>query len=135
MSKAETAGDRGEMGADPLGMLGVIERLEVGPVDLDSNRMTAPYRITQNGRTSSTELVYRFEEAVFVPEERSSVNLAEMLSVQVALNYGLFCNEVVLHGLFDAHDRRFIEEMARKTSREIFVKKFLQPVLKGAKSI
>jgi creatinine amidohydrolase/Fe(II)-dependent formamide hydrolase-like protein len=45
----------------------------------------------------------------------------------VALNYGLFCNEIVFHGTFDNHDRRFLTKMAQNTAREIFVKKFLEP--------
>jgi creatinine amidohydrolase/Fe(II)-dependent formamide hydrolase-like protein len=73
------------------------------------------------------ELAYRFEEDVFLPEEPASLNVGSMLSVQVALNYGLFCDEIVLHGWFDNYDRRFIEEMSRNTAREIFVKKFLEP--------
>ena len=36
-------------------------------------------------------------------------------------------SKLVFHGWFDKHDRRFIEEMAQNTAREIFVKKFLQP--------
>jgi creatinine amidohydrolase/Fe(II)-dependent formamide hydrolase-like protein/7-cyano-7-deazaguanine synthase in queuosine biosynthesis len=50
-----------------------------------------------------------------------------MMAAQVALNYGLFCDELVFHGWFDEHDRGFIEEMAQNTAREIFVKKFLEP--------
>ncbi len=50
-----------------------------------------------------------------------------MIAAQVALNYGLFCDEIVFHGPFDHHDRRFIESMAANTAREIYVKKFLQP--------
>ncbi len=50
-----------------------------------------------------------------------------MIAAQVALNYGLFCDEIVFQGSFDRHDRRFIEEMASNTAREIYVKKFLEP--------
>ena len=50
-----------------------------------------------------------------------------MIAVQVALNYGLFCKEIVFRGHFDATDRRFIQEMLTNTAREIYVKKILQP--------
>ncbi|UCG81845.1 MAG: creatininase family protein [Desulfobacterales bacterium] len=95
-----------------------------------------PYVVSQNGQVDSLELAYRFEDDVFLPEELASLNLASMLSVQVAFNYGLFCDEIVLHGWFDNYDRRFIEDMMRNTAREIFVKKFLQPnrFLHGAAS-
>ncbi len=114
-------------GRDPLDVLRVIARLEVGPVRLDRNRVTAPYMVSQNGKTDTMELVYRFEENVFVPDDGHSMNLAGMLSAQVALNYGLFCDEILFHGRFDRDDQRFIREMAANTAREIFVKKFLEP--------
>ena len=112
---------------DPLKVLGVIRRLEVGPVQLKPRVMTAPYRVTRNGEVHENELIYRFEEDVFVPGEPASINLGSMMAAQVALNYGLFCDELVFHGWFDEHDRGFIEEMAQNTAREIFVKKFLEP--------
>ena len=112
---------------DPLKKLAVIRRLEVGPVGLDRRRMTAPYRVIGDNTDDTIDLVYRFEEDVFHPGEPASMNLANMMSAQVALNYGLFCDEIVFQGQFDTHDRRFIEEMAKNTAREIFVKKFLEP--------
>jgi len=112
---------------DPLEKLKVIERLDVGPVRLEQRRLRTPYRLTQDGHTDSTELIYRFEEEVFALDDPASLNLAGMMSAQVALNYGLFCDEIVFHGIFDQHDQRFIREMARNTAREIFVKKFLEP--------
>jgi hypothetical protein len=116
-----------DAGRDPLDVLRVIPRLEVGPVRLDGNRVTAPYMVSQNGKTDTMELVYRFEENVFVPDDGDAINLAGMLSAQVALNYGLFCDEIIFHGRFDRDDRRFIRKMAANTAREIFVKKFLEP--------
>jgi hypothetical protein len=53
---------------DPLEVLCVIERLEVGPVQLEKRRLTAPYRVTRKGETHETELIYKFEEDVFHPE-------------------------------------------------------------------
>jgi len=126
LKKKNTAGLTTAQG-DPLNILGVIQRLEVGPVHLEKRRMTVPYKVIQNGNADATELVYRFQEDVFTPEEPASLNLASMLSAQVAINYGLFCDEIVFHGWFDGHDQRFLREMAQNTAREIFVKKFLEP--------
>jgi creatinine amidohydrolase/Fe(II)-dependent formamide hydrolase-like protein len=114
-------------GGDPLAVLRVWDRLEVGPVVLERNRLRAPYRVRIGKQVEETELTYRFEEDVFAPGEPESENLAAMLAAQVALNYGLFCGEIVLHGPHDRHDRRFLLEMARNTAREIYVKKFLEP--------
>ncbi len=118
---------------DPLEILKVIQRLEVGPVHLEKRRLTAPYRVIKDGQTDSMNLIYTFEEEVFEPGEPESLNLASMISAQVALNYGLFCEEIAFLGRFDKHDKRFLEDMARNTAREIFVKKFLEanPFLQG----
>ncbi len=112
---------------DPLDILKVIRRLEVGPVQLEPRSVKAVYKVTQDGEVHTNELIYRFEEDVFVPDEPASLNLASMMAAQVALNYGLFCDELVFCGLFDEHDRRLIEDVAQNTAREIFVKKFLEP--------
>jgi hypothetical protein len=112
---------------DPLAVLGVIDRLEVGPVELEHRKLKAAYRVTRDGQVHTMELIYRFQEDVFVPCDPESFNLASMIAAQVAVNYGLFCEEIVFHGLFDSRDRIFIEEMTRSTAREIFVKKFLEP--------
>jgi creatinine amidohydrolase/Fe(II)-dependent formamide hydrolase-like protein len=117
----------------PLNPLGVIRRLEVGPVRVERQRVVAPYTVIQDRRTDTIELIYRYEDTVFSPDEWASQNLSSMVTAQVALNYGLFCDEIVFHGSFDQHDKRFIEEMARNTAREIFVNKFLEhnPFLRG----
>ncbi len=87
----------------------------------------APYRLFWNGREDRTELIYSYEETVFDPSEAESRNLADMIAAQVALNYGLFCRSIVFNGTFDRLDRRFIQDMAENTAREIYVKKFIEP--------
>lgn len=116
-----------ETGADSLAPLLVLDRLEVAPVRLSPRSVTALYRVTAGGRTDETELAYRYEEDVFDPSEAASVNLASLIAAQVALNYGLFSKELVFHGPFDAHDRRFLAEMAANTAREIYVNKIQRP--------
>jgi creatinine amidohydrolase/Fe(II)-dependent formamide hydrolase-like protein len=112
---------------DPLAILEVFDRLEVGPVRLERKRLVAPYRLFYGGKEDSTELIYSYEENVFAPSEPEAQNLAGMIAAQVALNYGLFCRSMVFHGIFDDIDRRFIRDMAENTAREIYVKKFLEP--------
>lgn len=112
---------------DPFTILKVFERLEVGPVKLEPKRLIAPYRLFYNGKMEQTELIYSYQESVFNPAEPESQNLADMIAAQVALNYGLFCDTMVFHGLYDDIDRRFIRDMAENTAREIYVKKFLEP--------
>ena len=119
--------------ADRLDILGVIPSLEVGPLQLERRRLIAPYRVTKNNQSESINLVYRFEEDVFSPNDPVSLNLGSLISIQVALNYGLFCDEIIFHGVFDKHDVKFIHSTASNTAREIYVKKFLEtnPFISG----
>ena len=110
-----------------LQALQALDRLEVGPVILEPNRLVASYSVTVGHETDVTDLVYKYSEPVFDPEEPASQNLAAVVAAQVALNYGLFCKELVFHGPYDRHDQRFLTEMARHTAREIYVNKLLQP--------
>jgi hypothetical protein len=111
----------------PLRGLQVIDRLEVGPVRVEPRRISATYRVTSGSESDATELAYKFEEDVFDPADPGAWNLAALITAQVALNYGLFCREIVFCGPLDRHDRRFLTEMARNTAREIYVNKLLKP--------
>ena len=115
-----------------LQKLRVIDRLEVGPIRLEKRRFTAPYRVHRADESSTFDLEYRYEEDVFNPDDSGDQNLANMIAAQVALNYGLFCDEILFHGNFDPADQKFLSEMAANTAREIYVKKFLEsnPFLK-----
>ena len=106
--------------------LQVLDRLEVGPVNLEPDRLVAAYSVTRGRETEVTELAYKYPEPVFDPDEPASQNLAAVAAAQVALNYGLFCRELAFRGPYDRQDRRFITEMTRHTAREIYVNKLLQ---------
>jgi len=108
-------------------ILRVIDRLVVGPVRLEGRRLVAPYEVQRGKKKDAIDLIYRYEEEVFDPDDPGAINLASVIAAQVALNYGLFCREIVLNGPFDRHDRRLLAEMAANTAREIYVKKFLEP--------
>ena len=45
---------------DPLSILDVFDRLEVGPVKLERKRLVAPYRLSYGGKTEQTELIYTY---------------------------------------------------------------------------
>jgi len=117
----------GRKSAATLESLVVLDRLEVGRPVLTPRRLSVSYRVVRGRRKESLELAYRYEDDVFGLSDDAALNLASMISAQVALNYGLFCREIRFEGLFDARDRRFLESMARNTAREIYVKKFLEP--------
>jgi len=110
-----------------LDVLAVIDELRVGPVRLEKRRVIMPYVVVQGRKRHATELTYRWAEDVFDPESTADINLASMIGSQVALNYGLFTRRIVFAGPFDAADRRFLADMMENTSREIYVKKFLEP--------
>ena len=111
----------------PLDLLRSFERLEVGPVRIEKRRLICPYKVIQDGQADVFEFQYSYDEDVFDPSEPGVQNLANLMGVQIALNYGLFCDEIALHGAFDKVDRQFLEAMAKNTAREIYVKKFLEP--------
>jgi creatinine amidohydrolase/Fe(II)-dependent formamide hydrolase-like protein len=115
------------MKRDPLAPLVVWDRLEVGPARIEPRRISAAYTVVRGGEREAVDLSYAWEEDVFDPAEPVSQNLAALILAQVALNYGLFCRELVLHGPLDERDRRFLGDMAANTAREIYVNKFLQP--------
>ncbi len=115
------------MSTDPLNILNVIQKLEVGPVKIEKKRLIAPYRLFQNNSHDSMNLIYHYEEPVFIPGDSNSQNLANIIAAQVALNYGLFCNEIHFHGFYDDADQQFLNDMAINTACEIYVKKFLEP--------
>ena len=112
----------------------VIDQLEVGPVKLQANRLVAPYTVIQDGKKDTIDLIYKYEENVFNPEDEESVNLACMIAAQVALNYGLICKKIIFNGLYDSTDQRLIKDMMENTAREIYVKKFLEhnPFITGS---
>jgi hypothetical protein len=107
--------------------LKVIDRLEINSSVVEKRRLKASYRVYLDGKVDETELIYHFEEDVFLEKDIHSQNLADIIAAQVSLNYGLFCREILFHGTFDETDKRFIKEMMENTAREIYVKKFLEP--------
>ncbi|MDH3284492.1 MAG: mycofactocin biosynthesis peptidyl-dipeptidase MftE [Acidobacteriota bacterium] len=127
MTSSRGEGSSRDRRRDPLRPLAVIDRLDVGPVELKDDRVTTPYVVTRGGTTDRIDLVYRYEEPVFDPSREEDRNLAAMIGAQLALNYGLFCREIRLNGPYDRADRRFLFEYAAHTAREIYVKKFLEP--------
>ena len=84
-----------------LKSLQVLNRLEVGPIRLEPQRLIAPCKVIQGAKEDTIDLIYHFEEDVFAPDELTSRNLESMMAAQVALNYGLFSKEIIFHGYFD----------------------------------
>jgi uncharacterized NAD-dependent epimerase/dehydratase family protein len=107
----------------------VFDALEIGPAVISSDRFKVPYSIKRGGTVETFNLMYRYGEDVFDPDDPDTRNLVHMIAAQVALNYGLFCHEIIFHGPYDSTDRQLIEQMIENTSSEIYVKKFLEPNL------
>lgn len=107
------------------GEIVAIDRLTVGCPKVEKNRITVEYKVTKKKDTETNELIYKWEEPVFEVDDLASLNLASVIGAQVALNYGLFCREILFEGIFDEADRRFIDEAIRNTAREIYVNKLL----------
>ena len=87
------------LATNELQSLQVINRLEVGPIRLEPRRLIAPYKVFQGAKEDTINLIYRFDQDVFDPNEPASKNLASMIAAQIALNYGLFCRSNCFSGL------------------------------------
>jgi creatinine amidohydrolase/Fe(II)-dependent formamide hydrolase-like protein len=117
-----------------LQKLKVFDKLIVGLVKLEKKRLIMPYTVESNNNSDTFELIYKYEENVFDPKNENDLDLAAMIGAQVSLNYGLFFDQIHFNNAFDKSDQTFLKEMMDNTSREIYVKKFLEPnpFLKGA---
>ncbi len=102
-----------------------FDRLRICNISVEPKRVRSTYELTyKNGEVFQNELIYTYTQDVF-DNSASSLNLASMMVSQVALNYGLFCEEMIFDGLYDDIDKRFILDMLENTSREIYVHKFI----------
>jgi hypothetical protein len=104
----------------------VFPLLRVHNLIVEPKRVKAVYTIVKNGGSEEkNELIYSYDKAYFDRKNPDDVNLASLMVVQVALNYGLFFESIEFDGLFDQTDKRFLLDMLENTSREILVNKFL----------
>lgn len=108
--------------------LQVFKQLKVCDIKVEPKRVKAIYRLTKaDNEVVENELIYSYDNKFFEPKEAASINLASVMVAQVAINYGLFFEELVFDGLYDEVDKRFIIDATENTSREIYVNKFLFP--------
>ncbi|MDW7690204.1 hypothetical protein R9C00_24430 [Flammeovirgaceae bacterium SG7u.111] len=107
----------------------IFEYLKIHQLTIEPKKVKATYTVKKMADQTevSNELVYSYNSTFFDKKEADDVNLASMMLVQVAINYGLFCKEIIFDGLFDEADKRFIQDMVENTSREIYINKFLSP--------
>ena len=61
----------------------VIDSLDVEVTRLETNRMSATYRVSANGETHETEFAYRYAESVFDPDDPADRNLDLDVAVEV----------------------------------------------------
>jgi len=104
----------------------VLKTLRVKNIRVEPKRVKAAYCVEHfSGQTDTYELIYSYENRCFSRENAADVNLASMMLVQVALNYGLFCETIEFDGLYDKADKTFLSAMLENTSREIVANKLL----------
>lgn len=104
----------------------VLKKLSINNIHIEPKKVKAAYCVQKfTGETASFELIYSFEHTYFSKKNPEDVNLASMMLVQVALNYGLFFETIEFDGLYDKIDHQFIKDMIENTSREILTNKLL----------
>ncbi|NNK12116.1 MAG: hypothetical protein HKP08_12300 [Flavobacteriaceae bacterium] len=103
----------------------VFRQLLVHELIVEPKRVKATYTVVhKDGSSPENQLIYSYDSTYFDKSKGRDVNLASMMLAQLALNYGLFCEEIVFDGLFDEVDQRFLKDMMENTAREILVLKF-----------
>ena len=104
----------------------ILKKLSVGNIKIEPKRVKATYSVENYAEEiKSFNLIYSYDKPYFDKNKTSDVNLASMMLVQVALNYGLFFESIQFDGVFDGIDQRFIHDMMENTSREIYTNKLL----------
>ncbi len=104
-----------------------FEKLEISTPRIEKKKISSSYVLYKsNGMNEKNDLIYSYENEVFDPDSISDKNLASIILSQLALNYGLFCKEIVFQGIFDDTDIRLLKDMMENTSREIYVNKLLR---------
>ena len=104
----------------------IFPRLKIHDLTVEPKRVKAAYLLTKpDGSEVQNELIYSYDEKIIDPKSPESINLASMMAAQLAMNYGLFCKEIIFDGLYDEADKHFISNMTENTSREVFVNKIL----------
>lgn len=106
----------------------VLQRLTIDQLRVQPRRVQARYQVTtKSGESHETEMTFSYDNPYFDPKNIADCNLAAMMVAQVAINYGLFFEEIVFDGPYDAADQQFIRYMMENTAREVLVMKFLGP--------
>ena len=106
----------------------VFEYLKVHNLTVEPRKVKASYTVKKiDGPELTNEMIYSYDENFFDRKDPSDLNLASMMLVQVAMNYGLFCKKLIFDGLYDSTDRQFLSDMIENTSREIYVNRILLP--------
>lgn len=104
----------------------VLKSLRVHKLEVKPKRVSATYEIVhKDGSTATNVLFYTYNSAIFDKKTVEDINLASMMVAQVAMNYGLFCDELIFEGSYDKADQEFIRNMVENTSREILTNKLL----------
>lgn len=105
----------------------VFDEIIVGKPVVEKSRISCQYTTVSGSERKVFNLIYKYEESVFMPDDPTDENLASMILAQGVINYGLFSRKISFQGMYDQTDRRFIKQMMGITAREILVKKFLEP--------
>ena len=104
----------------------VQKKLSVTNIEVQPKKVKALYVVERfSGETDSYELIYSYDSPYFNKKNGTDVNLASMMLVQVALNYGLFFQTIELDGLYDKTDKKFLAAMLEVSSKEILTNKLL----------
>lgn len=107
----------------------VVDRLEVELQDLQPRYLVAMFRMESQKNRKEITFMVEYTEDVFDPENKSHQNIASMIAIQPAFNYGLFAKDIVFHGLFDDLDRRMVRRQGEMVAKEVYFNRMVEPHL------
>src|SRR5210317_2074923 len=104
----------------------VHRKLSFYNLQVEPKKVKITYSVEKHsGEIDYFQLLYTYEHPCFSKKNPADVNLASMMLAQVALNYGLFFEEIEFDGLYDKTDQQFLKSMMENTSIEILTNKIL----------
>lgn len=100
-----------------------FDKLTVTNLVVKRRRFSADYRVIRDGYEESYKLLHTYEEDL--PAEKTT-EFAALAVVVPAINYALFCDEIIFDVPLTELDIKFVEDMVQVNARDIFVNRVVR---------
>lgn len=100
-----------------------FDKLVVTNLVVERRRFSVIYKVVRDGHEESYRLLHTYEEDLPAAE---TPEFAALAAAVPAINYALFCDEIVFDIPLTALDIKFIEDMVWVNARDIFVNRIVK---------